>query len=213
MSNLSLRRFGRLLLNPMVWAFFALLLGGAATYASEGDLAIPDLHKGRFFQTPGVPESGITAWNLLLYGAFVICGTLGFSLYLRAQIKALPAHKSMLDVAEIIFQTCKTYLIQQGKFLLMLFALIAVAIAFYLWFAASHAGPPAPGEERMGTGATIFLVPCSRLSAWPGRTRWRGTASASTPTPTAGRRSPRSAASPGTWSTSRSALACRSACS
>ena len=49
-----------------------------------------------------------------------------------AQIQQLPAHKSMLDVAEIIFQTCKTYLIQQGKFLLMLFVLIAIAISYYL---------------------------------------------------------------------------------
>ena len=62
----------------------------------------------------------------------VICGTLGISLYLRAQIHKLPAHKSMLEVAEIIFQTCKTYLIQQGKFLLMLFVLIAIAISYYL---------------------------------------------------------------------------------
>src|SRR5262249_30019677 len=69
---------------------------------------------------------------ILFWGAMVICGTLGISLYLRTQIHRLPAHKSMLDVAEIIFQTCKTYLIQQGKFLLMLFALIAIAITYYL---------------------------------------------------------------------------------
>ena len=68
---------------------------------------------------------------LLFYGALVITGTLGISLYLRHQIHKLPAHKSMLDVAEIIFQTCKTYLIQQGKFLLMLFAIIAVAMTYY----------------------------------------------------------------------------------
>src|SRR5207302_3131595 len=74
----------------------------------------------------------ISAGLLLLVGSVVICGTLGISLYLRAQIHKLPAHKSMLDVAEVIFQTCKTYLIQQGKFLLMLFVLIAVAISYYL---------------------------------------------------------------------------------
>src|SRR5438876_4749311 len=111
-------------------AFVALLfLAATATpvMASEADLAIPDLHAGRFFNH-GDPNAGISAWNLLLYGAFVICGTLGISLYLRAQIKALPAHKSMLAVADIIYETCKTYLIQQGKFLLMLFVLIALAI-------------------------------------------------------------------------------------
>src|SRR5262249_49679585 len=74
----------------------------------------------------------ISAWNLLFGGACVIAGTLGISLFLRHQIHKLPAHKSMLNVAEVIFQTCKTYLIQQGKFLLMLFAIIAVSITFYL---------------------------------------------------------------------------------
>ena len=67
----------------------------------------------------------IDAWHLLFYGSFVIVGTLGISLFLRSQIKNLPAHESMLDISEIIFQTCKTYLIQQGKFLLMLFAIIS----------------------------------------------------------------------------------------
>jgi K(+)-stimulated pyrophosphate-energized sodium pump len=101
-------------------------LFAAPAFASEADLAIPDLHKGTF-DTLG----GITAWNVLAYGALVICGTLGISLYLRAQIKALPAHASMLNVADTIYKTCKTYLTQQGKFLIMLFLLIAAAMAFY----------------------------------------------------------------------------------
>ena len=67
----------------------------------------------------------------LVYGSFVIIGTLGISLYQLWQIHKQPAHKSMLDVSEIIFQTCKTYLIQQGKFLLMLFGIIAVAMVYY----------------------------------------------------------------------------------
>jgi K(+)-stimulated pyrophosphate-energized sodium pump len=96
------------------------------SFASEADLAIPDLHQGTF-ETLG----GITAWNLLAWGALVICGTLGISLYLRSQIRRLPAHDSMLKVADVIYRTCKTYLVQQGKFLLMLFALIAAAMAFY----------------------------------------------------------------------------------
>jgi K(+)-stimulated pyrophosphate-energized sodium pump len=114
--------------KPLVFSLLALLLMGSALQASEADLAIPDLHRGHFT----ILGSEISAWNLLLYGAFVICGTLGISLYLRAQIHKLPAHRSMLNVAEIIFQTCKTYLIQQGKFLLMLFVLIAIAITYYL---------------------------------------------------------------------------------
>jgi K(+)-stimulated pyrophosphate-energized sodium pump len=110
---------------PLV--FFILVLAPAAALAGEADLAIPDLHNGKFT----IFGQDITAWNLLFYGSFVIAGTLGISLFLLAQIKRLPAHKSMLDVADVIYGTCKTYLIQQGKFLLMLFGLIALAMAYY----------------------------------------------------------------------------------
>jgi len=148
----------RSILTLLVFSFAALLLFSSGAWASEASLAIPDLHKGRFFTTPGDPNSGITAWNLLAYGALVICGTLGISLYLRTQIHRLPAHKSMLDVAEIIFQTCKTYLIQQGKFLVMLFVIIGAAISFYLWFSAQHEPPPAPGQTTHNVATTIGLV-------------------------------------------------------
>jgi len=110
-----------------------LLVGGAgllsslAAVASEADLAIPDLHQG----APYTMLGGIKPWDLLFWGAMVIAGTLGISLYLRHQIKSIRAHESTLKVAEIIFQTCRTYLIQQGKFLVMLFAFIAAAMAFY----------------------------------------------------------------------------------
>src|SRR5437764_14903945 len=109
----------------------ALLFAAAAVRAGEADLAIPDLYQGgaKHFDLPGVLGN---AWWLLFCGAMVICGTLGISLYLRAQIHKLPAHRSMLNVAEVIYQTCKTYLIQQGKFLLMLWVLIACAISYYL---------------------------------------------------------------------------------
>src|SRR5262245_53413455 len=104
------------LLKTSLWSLGLLLFVAATAFASEADLAIPDLHAGKFV----ILGNEISAFNLLFAGALVICGTLGISLYLRTQIHRLPAHKSMLNVAEIIFQTCKTYLIQQGKFLLML---------------------------------------------------------------------------------------------
>lgn len=105
-----------------------MLFSALPAFASEADLAIPDLDKHGSFTIAG---NTISAGNLLFYGSFVILGTLGISLYLRSQIKRLPAHKSMLDVAEIIFQTCKTYLIQQGKFLALLFVLIGAAMTYY----------------------------------------------------------------------------------
>src|SRR5438105_13527779 len=109
----------RIKLRLIALSVAALLCAASAARAGEADLALPDLHQGRFFTTPGDPNSGITAWNILFWGAWVIVGTLSISLYLRVQIRRLPAHRSMLAVAEIIYQTCKTYLIQQGKFLLM----------------------------------------------------------------------------------------------
>jgi len=139
-------------LKPLLLSAAMLLLAATFVHASEADLAIPDLWKnGSFF------NGSISAGMLLLIGSAVICGTLGISLYLRVQIARLPAHKSMLDVAEIIFQTCKTYLIQQGKFLLMLFALIACAITFYLWYSstADH-GPQHP--DKIPLPLTIVLV-------------------------------------------------------
>jgi len=112
-----------------VLALLSLILLGASStvWGGEADLAIPDLHVGKF----SIGKSEISGWDLMFYGAFVITGTLGISLYLKAQVKKLPAHKSMLNVAEIIFQTCKTYLIQQGKFLMMLFLLIGAAMTYY----------------------------------------------------------------------------------
>jgi K(+)-stimulated pyrophosphate-energized sodium pump len=111
-------------------ALFAIALiacNAGSLWASEADLAIPDLHQGRFV----IFGNEISGYNLLLYGSFVICGTLGISLFLRRQIAMLPAHESMLKVAEIIYQTCRTYLIQQGKFLILLFLIIAAAMAYY----------------------------------------------------------------------------------
>jgi len=106
-------------------ALMLVLLPAPAARGSEADLAIPDLKTATFF------DGAISGHDLLLYGSFVIAGTLGISLFLRRQIRALPAHESMLKVAEVIFETCKTYLLKQAQFLGLLFALIAAAMAYY----------------------------------------------------------------------------------
>jgi K(+)-stimulated pyrophosphate-energized sodium pump len=113
-------------LKVILGSFVVLLLGAAAAHASEQDLAIPDLHIGSYAKL-----GGASPWHVLFYGAIVIAGTLGISLYQLYQIRKYPAHKSMLDVAQVIFRTCQTYLIQQGKFLLMLFVLIGSLMAYY----------------------------------------------------------------------------------
>ena len=69
------------LLTQLAWSLPVLLRPGTAVQASEADLAIPDLKQGSFDKL-----GGITAWNLLFYGSFVIIGTLGISLYQLVQI-------------------------------------------------------------------------------------------------------------------------------
>jgi K(+)-stimulated pyrophosphate-energized sodium pump len=91
--------------------------------ASEAELVVPDLAQGSFL---GMTGSVILTWGLVI----CILGIV-FSLVQFTQIKNLPVHKSMLNISELIYETCKTYLIQQGKFLSILWAFIAVIIVWY----------------------------------------------------------------------------------
>lgn len=101
-------------------AFLTLLLLPAALWASEADLKIPNLTSSQ---------------NNLLLSGFVVCFLgLAFGLYQYYKVKGLRAHKSMLDVSHTIFETCKTYLIQQGKFLIILELFIAICIGFYFGY-------------------------------------------------------------------------------
>jgi K(+)-stimulated pyrophosphate-energized sodium pump len=145
--------------RPILWSLLGFFLTISSLHAGEADLAIPDLHKGKF----QIFGSEISAWNLLFYGALVICGTLGISLYQLFQVYRQPAHRSMLNVASIIFQTCATYLIQQGKFLLMLFVFIACAMGFYFWLEGK-------GLETVGLVLLFSIVGMggSYLVAWYG---------------------------------------------
>lgn len=96
---------------------FFILISPAAAFASEADLKIPELTG---------PQN-----SLLMTGLIVCVLGLLFGLYQYLKVKKLKAHQSMLDVAQTIFETCKTYLLQQGKFLLILFIFIGACIAFY----------------------------------------------------------------------------------
>ncbi|MCX5792521.1 MAG: sodium-translocating pyrophosphatase [Elusimicrobia bacterium] len=101
----------------------ALLMTSAPAFASEAELIIPDLSSVSFL--------GMTGHNLLL-GGLVIC-VLGmlFGLLQSMQISKLPVHKSMKDISELIYETCKTYLFTQGKFIAILWAFIAAIMVWY----------------------------------------------------------------------------------
>lgn len=103
----------------------ALMLSPAFIFASEADLTLPKFDAISFF------NGAVTAKALLLWGAIIVVLGLLFGLYQALRIKKFPVHKSMKNVAETIYTTCKTYLLQQGKFLLILFAIIAAIIIFY----------------------------------------------------------------------------------
>jgi K(+)-stimulated pyrophosphate-energized sodium pump len=121
------RGFQRLLLP-------ALLLGSSvSTWAGDADLKLPNAEEraAHLFNLFGLSLSGDT---ILGFGIFVtILGAL-FGLWGYKSLKALPAHKSMLDVSELIYSTCKTYLFQQGKLLLTLFVFIGGTMVFYFGY-------------------------------------------------------------------------------
>src|SRR5438874_2141818 len=105
---------------------FITLLASTAAYASEADIKIPPLDTVRFQGLGGV--SGTT----LMYLGLVICliGAV-FGLVQYKQTKALPVHESMARVSNTIWETCKTYLFTQGKFLMILWLLIAACMVYY----------------------------------------------------------------------------------
>jgi K(+)-stimulated pyrophosphate-energized sodium pump len=89
----------------------------------EANLILPDLSQVSFM--------GVDGRSLLMVGLLVSALGLLFGLVIYRQLKNMPVHSSMLEVSELIYETCKTYLIQQGKFLLILEIFIGVIIAFY----------------------------------------------------------------------------------
>ncbi|MBP7497543.1 MAG: sodium-translocating pyrophosphatase [Bacteroidales bacterium] len=107
--------------------FLSFIFSVLSGYSSEVNLKIPDL-KSNYFE-----NLGIDGWSLLFYGIIIILLGMLFGFYQFMSIKKLPAHKSMLNVSNTIYETCKTYLLQQGKFLLILFAIIGSAIFYYFF--------------------------------------------------------------------------------
>ncbi|MGZ8833769.1 MAG: sodium-translocating pyrophosphatase, partial [Thermoanaerobaculia bacterium] len=83
---------------------------------TEANLVLPDLRSVSFL--------GINGHNLLLGGLVVCAFGMLFGMVMYSQLKNLPVHKSMLEISELIYETCKTYLITPGKFILGLEVLI-----------------------------------------------------------------------------------------
>ena len=121
------------------------------TFASEADLVIPE---------------DIKSQSILYWGFLITFAGFMFGLYQFTQVKKIRAHKSMLDVAHVIFETAKTYLIQQGKFLAILFLFIGTAVAFYFGFLSD--ADFGFGGVSMILGWTIIGILGSYSVAWFG---------------------------------------------
>ncbi|HEX3682790.1 MAG TPA: sodium-translocating pyrophosphatase [Bryobacteraceae bacterium] len=99
-----------------------------AEASGEANLVLPDLSQATFF------GGMIDGRSLLLYSFIFVALGLVFGLVIYRQLKNLPVHRSMLEISELIYETCKTYLITQGKFLVILEIFIGIIIVFYFGF-------------------------------------------------------------------------------
>ena len=93
--------------------------------AGEADIHLPGLEQVKFF------HGAVTGLTILYFGLFVCAVGAAFGLLEYVRTRALPVHRSMSEVSHIIWETCQTYLWQQGKFLAGLWALIAVCMIYY----------------------------------------------------------------------------------
>ncbi|HSD21044.1 MAG TPA: sodium/proton-translocating pyrophosphatase, partial [Anaeromyxobacter sp.] len=112
----------------------------------EANLVLPDLGSETFL--------GVTGHSLLLFGLIVCAAGLAFGLVAARQLKALPVHRSMREISELIYETAKTYLTTQGKFIAILWGFIAVIIVAYFGFLTT--GPE--GQQGMGMGRVAVIL-------------------------------------------------------
>jgi len=130
------------------------------TGGGEANLVLPDLTTVNFF--------GLNGHALLMIGLLFCVGGLLFGLAIYTQLKNLAVHQSMREISEMIYETCKTYLVTQGKFILLLWAFIAVIIALYFGYLA-----PVPGKSVAVTlpiilGFSLLGIAGSYGVAWFG---------------------------------------------
>src|ERR1700730_4745078 len=103
------------------------LAQASSTVGGEAQLVIPDLSQATFL-------GGTNGRSLLMWGLAVCALGLLFGLVTYTQLRNMAVHRSMLEISELIYETCKTYLITQGKFLLILEFFIGAIIVLYFGF-------------------------------------------------------------------------------
>jgi K(+)-stimulated pyrophosphate-energized sodium pump len=105
-----------------------LLSNASVALAGEAELILPNLKSVKFLW------NSVDGWTLLVWGLIICAFGIMFGLVQFLQIRAMKVHKSMLDISELIYETCKTYLFTQGKFIIILWAMVAVIIWVYFYW-------------------------------------------------------------------------------
>ncbi|MGA2685395.1 MAG: sodium/proton-translocating pyrophosphatase, partial [Verrucomicrobiota bacterium] len=124
----------------------AVLSGATNAWAGDADINLPSLQDVSF-------HGGALSGHAILFFGLAVCviGAL-FGLFQYQQTRALPVHPSMGNVSHIIWETCKTYLLQQGKFLVALWILIALCMLYYFI-----------GLQGKSVGDVLIILACSVL--------------------------------------------------
>ncbi len=132
-AGIKIVQHQQLLMSVFSGVAFLVLMAGAAMAQTgeaghapggEANLKLPDLSTVSFM--------GGTTGQALLMGGLLVCALgLLFGLIIYTQLKKLPVHQSMREISELIYETCKTYLVTQGRFIFILWIFIAVIIALY----------------------------------------------------------------------------------
>jgi K(+)-stimulated pyrophosphate-energized sodium pump len=136
----------RKIIGAIAAAWFVLTMGTPATFAGEANIQLPPLQDVSFF------NGNLSSYAILYFGLGVcVVGAL-FGVFQYKQTRRLPVHKAMSDVSNIIWETCKTYLMQQGKFLVGLWILIALCMIYYFI-----------GLEKDTVGSVVVILACSVL--------------------------------------------------
>ncbi len=133
--------------KQVLWRYILLFLTlwpGGRALAVETDIQLPELQQVRFF------HDSVNSHFILIFGLFVCAVGAGFGIFEYLRTRALPVHHSMGEVSHIIWETCKTYLLQQGKFLAGLWLLIAVCMVYYFI-----------GLQRKPFGEVLVILACS----------------------------------------------------
>ncbi|MFA6407597.1 MAG: sodium-translocating pyrophosphatase [Candidatus Paceibacterota bacterium] len=117
----------RLITSFMAFVMMAVAFATSTVHASEAELLLPDFRTVSFL-------NGVNGHTLLLWGILISMLGIVFGLFTFVRVKRLPVHRAMKEISELIYETCKTYLITQGKFLMILELFIGAIIVAYFGY-------------------------------------------------------------------------------